>query len=130
LYYGEFKDDKPVGTYPSAGAPDYNNTFEITRANDGSYYLVENVQGKRNGYGMILYANRDMWYGPWKDGIRDGYGIQVYANGTLRLGTWKGDVYTATTRSQSVTTTQQPLSPVAAPAPGAPAQGAVTAPLR
>jgi len=120
IYYGELKDNKPVGTYPTA--PDYNNTFEITRANDGSYYLVENVQGKRNGYGMILYANRDMWYGTWKDGIRDGYGIQIYANGTLRLGTWKGDTYTATTRSQSAPTVQQPLSPVAAPALGAPAQ--------
>ena len=120
LYYGEFKDEKPVGTYPSVGAPDYNNTFEITRTNDGSYYLVENVQGKRSGYGIILYANRDIWYGPWKDGVRDGYGIQIYANGALRVGTWKGDAYTATTRSQSVPTVQQPLSPVAAPALGAP----------
>jgi len=94
LYYGEFKDDKPVGTYPSAGTPDYSHTFEITKAADGSYYLGESVQGKRNGYGITLYANRDMWYGPWKDGLRDGYGILVSANGTLRVGTWKGDTYT------------------------------------
>ena len=93
IYYGEFKDNKPVGTYPSASAPDYNNTFEITKAADGSYYLGENSQGKRNGYGIYLYANRDIWYGPWKDGLRDGYGILVYANGTLRVGTWKGDTY-------------------------------------
>ena len=120
IYYGEFKDNKPVGTYPTA--PDYNNTFEIAKASNGSYYLGENVQGKRTGYGITLYANRDIWFGPWKDGVRDGYGIQIYFNGTLRVGTWKGDTYSATTRSQVVPTTQTPLSLIAPPILGAKAQ--------
>jgi len=93
IYSGEFKDDKPVGTYPAV-APDYNYTFKITKADDGSYYLVEHNQGRRSGRGIILYQNKDMWYGPWQDGIRSGYGMLAYEAGPLRLGTWKGDSYT------------------------------------
>jgi len=82
VYHGNFVDDKPTGEYPLKDKDDYEQyKFEITKYDNGDYYVGETFNGKRHGAGIYLWQNSNMWYGDWKDGIRDGYGIFIPKNG-------------------------------------------------
>lgn len=51
---------------------------------DGSAYLGEIVNGKRNGFGIYMWKNGDCWFGRWKSG-KSVEGLFIDAAGTLIL---------------------------------------------
>ena len=92
LYRGEFKDDRPVGTYPST---DDNAAYKFELFNyDNGKCIGETYNGRRHGYGIYVWQTGNLWFGWWKDGLRDGAGLYIYNNGNLLTGTWKGDTHT------------------------------------
>jgi hypothetical protein len=85
IYYGDFSNDHPIGTYPSI--ENYtSNKFECIEYKSGDKYFGETYNGQRHGQGIYLWKNGDAWYGPWKDGTRDGYGIYLYYKGNVQYG--------------------------------------------
>lgn len=93
IYYGDFANDRPTGTYPSTES--YSSyRFEILSYDGGDQYIGETKDGKRHGFGVYVWANGDAWYGPWTDGSRDGRGIYMYYNGQVFEGKWQGDTRT------------------------------------
>lgn len=91
IYYGDFTNDKPTGTYPITGYDTYK--FEVVNYNDGNKYIGETKEGKRSGKGIYVWIDGGLWYGEWKDGIRSGFGIYITKDGTITTGTWNGDNY-------------------------------------
>jgi len=91
IYYGDFKDDKPTGTYPTTSASYKFQTIEYT---SGDKYIGETKDGKRHGYGVCAWKDGGMWIGNWKDGERDGRGLYIAPSGSLTTGTWKGNTHT------------------------------------
>lgn len=73
LYYGEFNNDKPTGTYPTKGGSNYK--FEYFEYSNGDSYLGETMNGIRQGMGIYIWANGNMWYGAWANGERTGNGL-------------------------------------------------------
>ena len=94
IYYGDFKDDKPTGSYPMVGQ--YKSyKFECIEYTNGNYYIGETKDGKRHGRGVYLWKEGGAWYGYWQEGSRSGRGIYYKPSGGFTLGSWKGDEYTA-----------------------------------
>jgi hypothetical protein len=92
VYYGEYKDDYAIETYPSTG--NYSSyKFSIFNCED-DIYIGETKDGKRNGKGVYLWKDGNMWYGNWEEGIRDGYGIFVNNDGIIKTGIWKDNKHT------------------------------------
>jgi len=71
----------------------YNNSIELefTEINDSEKNapINEKPEDKRNGYGVMVYANSDKYEGNWIDGKQDGEGVMTYANGSTYTGEWK-----------------------------------------
>ncbi len=90
IYYGDFANDAPTGTYPTTG--NYSSyKFEVIKYDNGSMYVGETKDGQRHGYGIYLWSTGASWYGPWENGQRDGYGIYMPYQGSASTGTWQGD---------------------------------------
>lgn len=92
IYYGDFSNDRPAGTYPSTEKYS-RNKFECIEYDGGHKYVGETQDGKRHGYGILLWSNGTAWYGPWVDGIRKGFGIEMYYDGSVKYGRWSNDTY-------------------------------------
>lgn len=92
IYYGDFSNDRPTGTYPST-EKFTSNKFECIEYKSGDKYVGETYNGQRHGQGIYLWKNGDAWYGSWKDGDRNGYGILLYYNGDVKYGRWEKDTY-------------------------------------
>ena len=87
IYYGDFKDDAPTGTYPSTTS--YSSyKFECVEYSDGDVYIGETKDGKRHGYGVYIWSDGGAWYGPWEDGERMGKGIYMSYDNKHTLGRW------------------------------------------
>lgn len=85
IYYGDFYNGYPTGTYPTAG--NYSSyKFECIDYNDGDKYIGETKDGRRHGQGIYLWKNGDAWFGIWQDGNRHGYGIYLYYKGDVKYG--------------------------------------------
>ena len=89
LYYGEFSNERPTGTYPSSGYSSYK--FEVIEYTNGSYYIGETHNGERHGMGIFVWKEGGLWYGPWSEGQRSGYGIYMPLQGSFTTGRWNGD---------------------------------------
>ena len=94
IYYGDFKDDKPVDEYPMTGKYKAYK-FECIEYDNGNMYVGETKDGKRHGRGIFLWKDGGSWYGRWEDGSRSGRGIYFPYSGKYSIGSWKGDEYTA-----------------------------------
>jgi hypothetical protein len=90
IYYGEFKNDKPVGAYPSTGSNSLNK-FQTIDYTGGHKYIGETYKGNRHGYGIYAWNDGKIWIGYWKDGVRAGQGIDIASNGSLLTGYWDND---------------------------------------
>ena len=87
IYYGDFKDDAPTGTYPSTTS--YSSyKFECVEYSDGDVSIGETKDGKRHGYGVYIWSDGGAWYGPWEDGERMGKGIYMSYDNKHTLGRW------------------------------------------
>ncbi len=95
IYYGDFADDRPTGTYPTTG--NYSSyKFEcINYESNNSVYIGETKDGKRHGYGVYIWNNwyGNAWYGHWENDKRSGNGIDLFYDGSIKYGRWDGDEY-------------------------------------
>ena len=57
----------------------------------GSVYTGEFIEGRREGFGRMVYGNKDEYEGEWKENVRCGHGKVKYANGKVLEGEWKSD---------------------------------------
>lgn len=48
-------------------------------------------EGKKNGYGMMIYKNNDQYLGFWSNDLRSNFGKMKYSSGDYYSGTWEED---------------------------------------
>ncbi len=65
------------------------NLNDINNKNDE--YIGQKINGKKNGFGKMNYANGDYYEGNWKDDLREGEGTLINNNGDKFFGIWKND---------------------------------------
>lgn len=58
---------------------------------DGSIYVGEGKDNKRNGHGTLNWPNGSKYVGEWKDGKRNGQGTLTWIDGDKYVGEWKND---------------------------------------
>jgi radial spoke head protein 1 len=46
------------------------------------------VEGKRQGQGVYVYLNGDVYKGEWESDIKHGVGTYIYTNGSKKQGIW------------------------------------------
>ena len=92
IYEGNFKDDKPTGTYSEIDA--YSPyRFKVIKYFDNSYYVGETYNGKRHGKGIRLLKNGTIWCVDYKLDELSGYGTKIYPDGNMSGGRWEGNIY-------------------------------------
>ncbi|MET0983618.1 MAG: energy transducer TonB, partial [Telluria sp.] len=72
------------------GIPHGQGYFEY--ANQGGWYEGAIVDGKYEGAGIYLSANRSRYTGYWKAGKRHGFGEETFGLGGAYKGQWENDV--------------------------------------
>lgn len=60
---------------------------------NGTKYVAEHKDGKRNGQGTFTHANGDKYVGGFKDGEYNGQGTYTFANGNKYVGEFKDGKY-------------------------------------
>lgn len=90
IYYGQFVDDSPVGTYPMTGYGNYK--FICIDKGNGNYYLGEVENEQPEGKGVFMQRNGDLWLGNWKAGNRDGMVLYMPYDGTPVMERWSNGV--------------------------------------
>jgi hypothetical protein len=83
-----FERGKYIGTF-KRGVPHGQGYFEY--ANNKGWYEGGVVDGKRDGTGIYIAADRSRYEGQWKAGKRHGYGSASFALGGSYQGEWAND---------------------------------------
>lgn len=99
IYRGQFIDDKPIGEYPSENT-DTIKRLALISLDDGSYFLGEIKENKPHGFGIIIFANGDLWQSSFKSGERKGIGLHVTNDGEWETINVKGDNYDVVSSSE------------------------------
>ena len=87
IYNGNFRDDKPTDTYPTAGTGYNSYKLETMDFNDvNAKYIGETYNGRQHGFGIFVWSDGNVFFGWWKDGARNGDGILIYNNGNINNG--------------------------------------------
>jgi len=55
-------------------------------------YIGSYVNGKRNGFGKMIYPDGSSYKGQWKDGTRHGQGEYTFRNGDKFKGEYQNDI--------------------------------------
>ena len=77
------------------------------RYSDGSEYLGEWINGKRNGYGKHVMPNLDEYEGKFVGGLRCGYGRLLCTNGESYFGNWKDNHFSGEGQRNAADGTQE-----------------------
>jgi len=95
IYYGDFANDRPTGTYPTTESYSSYKFECINYESNNSVYIGETKDGKRHGYGVYIWNNwyGNAWYGHWENDKRSGNGIDLFYDGSIKYGRWDGDEY-------------------------------------
>src|SRR5215472_6517344 len=56
---------------------------------DGSRYVGEFRDNKKNGQGTLTFANGDKYVGAWSDGKENGQGTYTFSDGDKYVGDWR-----------------------------------------
>ena len=83
-YEGGWKD----GHMDGFGRYDF---YEVKDDAYSAHYEGDFVQGKREGAGIMVYANKTRYEGQWQADVRCGDGIAVFPNGDIYHGLWRED---------------------------------------
>ena len=65
------------------------NGVIVRKLPNGEYAGESNRNNHMHGYGVLMFFNRDSYYGMFKDDKRSGHGVYKYANGDEYLGEWQ-----------------------------------------
>ncbi len=71
---------------PSVGAEQATKTYA-----DGSVYVGQMKDGKRDGFGTLTFSSGSVYTGEWKNDLKDGYGVFTWSDGDIYEGEWKND---------------------------------------
>jgi hypothetical protein len=86
-----------TGAYSSPDGSRYVGEFRDNKRNgqgaltfaNGDKYVGEWSDGKENGQGTYTFLSGDKYVGEWWDGKRNGRGIETYADGREYVGEWR-----------------------------------------
>jgi hypothetical protein len=84
LFSGHFQNDRPSSVNTSATP----TRFQIIDYTDGSFFIGETVNGKREGIGIYLWTDGSIFIGNWLNNNRRGIGAEIVSNGNVFSGTW------------------------------------------
>lgn len=77
------------------------------RYSDGSEYLGEWINGKRNGYGKHVMPNLDEYEGKFVGGLRCGFGRLICTSGENYFGNWKDNHFSGEGQRTAADGTQE-----------------------
>ncbi|MBO7490755.1 MAG: hypothetical protein J6T88_10795 [Bacteroidales bacterium] len=108
IYIGKFKDDYPTGQYPikidlsstksllDVSLLRMEHCFNVRNYENGDKYVGEAKMNTanpdvdlKNGWGLYIWANGNVWYGEWSNDKMNGIGIYINNDGTYYYGTWQ-----------------------------------------
>ena len=82
IYNGEFRDDKPTGSYPSTG--NYSAyKFEPIILDNYNKLIGEILNGRLHGYSIIVWQDGRICFSWWKDGIINDTNICIENDGSV-----------------------------------------------
>lgn len=82
----------------SPSSEKWNGCIGTLRFADGSKYVGEFKNGKRNGRGTYSSLSGERYEGDWKDDRRNGFGYEWAANGSItKVGRWADGMYVGST---------------------------------
>lgn len=70
----------------SAGTGQATKTYS-----DGSVYVGQMKDGKRDGFGTITLASGNVYTGEWKNNLKNGYGVFTWSDGDVYTGEFVND---------------------------------------
>ena len=62
---------------------------EVLKYDNGDIYKGEFIDGKRNGFGICIYSNREKYEGLWKNDLMNGVGKYIFKDGSVYMGDFK-----------------------------------------
>jgi len=83
----EYKNNRLKRSYSTTDITVRTNKFEFIDYDNGAY-IGETTDGARDGYGIYVWTNGDLWFGWWKAGKREGRGILIQRDGKMTTGSW------------------------------------------
>lgn len=97
IYAGNFANDKPTDSYPSASKS--TRRFAIINFSEYSCYIGEIKEGVPDGFGTLVIDNGDLWQGSFKNGRRSGIGLYLCYDGEWETINIKGEEATMVSSS-------------------------------
>ena len=70
-----------------------NERYEIIKYDNGDAYKGELVNGKRNGFGVCIFKNKDRYEGLWKDDLMHSIGKYIYKDGATYSGDFRLGIF-------------------------------------
>ena len=70
----------------------YSTNEKVYKYNNGDLYKGEFVNGKRQGFGICLFSNKEKYEGIWKDDLMHSIGKYTYNNGCTYSGDFRNGV--------------------------------------
>jgi hypothetical protein len=90
IYYGEFRKNKPVDTYPQSYKDSPYKFESIMYSRGNEKYIGETKNGKPHGQGIYIWRQKgETWYGTWENGqwVNNGAkGLYLLYDGTVKIG--------------------------------------------
>lgn len=93
IHQGKFENDKPESLYPKISSTD--RCFSVLKLTDKNTFFGEIKNGKADGYGVVMFGNRDLWLSNFRNGEGKGVGLYLmndgewqtvnFANGTYNV---------------------------------------------
>ncbi len=93
IYFGSFRDDKPVDGYPmNVDIPELDSfVLKAVYLSNGDVYLGQMIDGKRMGMGLYIWADGDAWFGGWENNLKNSKGLFMGYDGSYYSGVWQND---------------------------------------
>ena len=95
IFYEEEEEEEIKEEFFSKIKNKYLNSYENkVIENENGYYFGEHKNGKKEGYGIMLYKNGSIYFGEWEDDLKKGNGI-FHNDGIIFKGEWINDDFTS-----------------------------------
>lgn len=91
IYYGEFRNDKPVDPYPMAIPEEEAGVFKAVFLNNGDVYIGQLLDNQRAGVGLYVWASGNAWFGFWANDKMNGIGLYMNYDGNYYSGEWENN---------------------------------------
>ena len=91
IFYEEEEEEEIKEEFFSKIKNKYLNSYENkVIENENGYYFGEHKNGKKEGYGIMLYKNGSIYFGEWEDELKKGNGV-FHKGDVVFKGEWIND---------------------------------------